>query len=389
MSQLGWLARGSRQRWIAVRGLACLGAMLLTLASWLPWVAVSFAFPDESGRTFTDLLPGTLFPLLFVSRSGPRLGPRTYADASLLWTVLLFGGILLALTLWQRTSARLARLSKRVHGLWLLVMTLLTLLSVWLSLTFASWAGPSYGDLRIVHINTVTGAGFWLALAALASLWGSAYLMMGEPRIQQRTGRLAASRSWRRSRAQLVGLGTLLAGILLWGLGYIALPWATVNCKAPRLSLTHYLDGVCAGVDSGDTLMALVGPHLPPTSMYTGEAMLLIYTLLAGSALLLLAGAGRSAYTRGFCGWVLAWLLAATAMALVSYRGVAVVVANPPILGAAAVGVWHGDLGIVLTLAGLLSGWASLIPLEAAGLAQATAMREPMREDALSPVMRG
>ncbi|MGH2514970.1 MAG: hypothetical protein ACRDHP_04880, partial [Ktedonobacterales bacterium] len=161
-------------------------------------------------------------------------------------------------------------------------------------------------------------------------------------------------------------LAALAVGVALWGLGYIALPWATVNCAAPRLSLNHYVDGVCAGLDSGDTLMAFAGPHLSlPESVYVSDALLLVFVLLAGAALLLLAGACRHAYTRSFCGWALAWLLAATGMALLSYRGVAAAMANPPYF---AGGAWHGDLGIILTFAGLLCAWASLIPLEAAAL---------------------
>lgn len=368
--------RGKSSRWALARALVCLGALLLVIANWLPWVSVTVTFPGANVASFTQSVPGTTYPFLLSLRILSRLGtalPFSDRWPPIVWDVLLLGGILLALALWQRASARLALLTKRIFRGWVLTITLLELLAVWLFLNYTSWteAGDS------VHlVRGAPGAGLWLALASLALLWLGAYLMVGEPRIQERTAEIPAF-AWRRSRAQLAGLGALLAGIVLWGMGYLALPWATVNCVAPHLSLTHYVDGICAAVDSGDTLMAFVGPHFPSLeSGYTADALLLIYVLLSGSALLLLAGAARHAYMRSFCGWVLAWLLAATGMALLSYRGVAAVVANPPILSSAAVGAWHGDLGLILTLAGLLCTWASLIPLEAAGLAQAALARQ-------------
>jgi hypothetical protein len=385
MGRLVMRWRGKSSRWALARVLVCLGALLLVIANWLPWASVTVTFPNASGTSFTQPVLGTAFPGLLSLRMLSRLStafPFSDRWPPIVWDALLLGGILLALALWQRASARLALLTKRIVRGWVLTITLLELLAVWLFLNYTSWteAGTEAGYVggRLQTFPLVRGApeaGLWLALASLALLWLGAYLMVGEPRIQERTAEIPAF-GWRRSRAQLAGFGALLAGIVLWGLGYLALPWATVNCAAPHLSLTHYVDGICAALDSGDTLMAFAGPHVPSLeSGYGADALLIIYVLLSGSALLLLAGAARHAYTRSFCGWVLAWLLAATGMALLSYRGVAAVVAQPPILSSTAVGAWHGDLGLILTLAGLLCAWASLIPLEAAGLAQAAKAR--------------
>lgn len=368
MERLVLLApRGSRSRWIAARALACTGALLFVVASWLPWSRVTATFPGASGQSFTMEISATTFPLLLYV----RLSPTHSIDSvllervlGLLWYGVLAGGVLLALPLWQRASARLAVAAKRLFRAWLLLSTALALLAAWLFLSGAPWAGVT-SSIQIVRSET--GPGFWLALAALALLWIAALLMASEPRVPPHKTPPATYPTWRRSRVQLLGFATLLAGILLWSLGYNAFPWATVNCPAPRLSLTHFVDGSCAGLDSGDTLMAAVAPYLPDAlSSYAAEALLLIDVLLIGSALLLLAGAARHSYTRAFCGWVLAWLLAATSIALLSYYGVSAVVAHPPILSSAAVGTWHRDSGIFVTFAGLMCGWASLIPLESA-----------------------
>lgn len=374
------LRRGTRFRWALARALACLGALLIVVALQLPWAVFTFTSDFGNGPAIAEPVGGSSLPTVLALRfsAGGSAAFRSILYwAELAWYAVPVLAILLALALWQRASARLALVTRWLFRVWLVAMTLFAMLSVWVVLGTASLVDRNAG---IQIVRTEVDGGMWLALAALALLWLSVYLMVGEPRPVARAGRLASRRSWRRTRTQLVALGTLLAGLLLWGVGYLALPWATANC-APRLSLTHYVDGPCAGLDSGDTLMAFVSPHLSSSasmSIFASNVLLLAYTLVFGGALLLIAGAGRSAYNRGFCGWVLAWLLAATGMALLSYRGVAAVAANPPF----AVGPWHGDLGIVVTFAGLLCAWASLIPLEAAGLAQMAAMREPAHEDA-------
>lgn len=360
--------RGSRQRWIAARALVCAGALLFAVASWLPWWQVTVTFPGDGHQTFTMGISATTFPFLLFVRLTPirSIDPETLATSlSLLWYGVQVGGVLVALTLWQRVSARLAVVVKRVFRVWLLFSAVPVLLSVWLTFRNDSRIWPN-DVVRIVRSEI--GSGLWLALAALALVWIGALLMAGEPRMPER----AALLTWRRSRKQYLGLVSMLGCAALWSLGYNALPWATVNCPAPRLSLFHFVDGACAGLDSGDTLMAGVASHLPATlSFDTINALVLVDMLLVGSALLLIAGAARRTYTRAFCGWVLAWLLAATSIALLSYSGVPVVIAHPPILSSAAIGAWHADLGVFVTFAGLLCGWASLIPLEAAGIAHA------------------
>ena len=373
------LRRGTRSRWVLARALVCLSAPLVFLALQQPWVVFTLTIDNGngSGSAITESLSGNLLPNVLALRL--TMGGTAAFASVLYWAGLVWYGVplvalLLALALWQRTSVRLALATKWIFRVWLVVMTLLETLVAWLGFDSVSQARNSK-DIQVV--STAVGAGIWLALVALALLWVGAYLMLGEPRIPERAGGLAALRGWRRTRAQLVALGMLLAGLLLWGLGYIALPWATANC-APRLSLTHYVDGFCAGLDSGDTLMAFVGPHLSSSASFiASNALYLAYMLLFGSALLLVAGAARSAYGRSFCGWVLAWLVVATGMALLSYRGVPSVVASPPF----TVGSWHGDVGIVVTFAGLLCVWASLIPLEAAGLARETAVAATMHKD--------
>lgn len=362
------LARGTRFRWALARALACLGALLATVAVQMPWVILMVKPPGWFGDAFptlSDPLAGRAFPFLLYLRiiSNRRIDtPFLEWSLELLWTGIFLGGILLALALWQRSSVRLQRLTKAIFRGWLVAATALVGLAAWVILPDDPLAGSGS---NAVILSRSLGPGLWLALAALALLWAGVYLMLGEPRIQES----AAPHTWRRTRAQALALGTLLVGMVLWGVGYLALPWASGNCATIHLSLTHYVDSTCAALDSGDTLMAYVSPHLSASTSigwFAQNILVLGFVLLYGAAPLLLLGAGRSVYTRGFCGWVLVWLLAATGMALLSYRGVSAAIANPPYF---AGGAWHGDLGIAVTLAGLVCTWASLIPLEAAALA--------------------
>lgn len=379
----------TRYRWIAARVLVCAGALLFAIASWLPWWRITIVFSGMGGQAFSLEVPATALPVLLYVRLSPThtLDSQTLASVlGLLWYGMLSGGALVALALWQRASARLSVVAKRVFRAWLFVSTALALLAVWVFFGTASdsWVQPSDG----VHaVRDGMGAGLWLALAALALLWIGMLLMAGEPRIQARV----AFPNWRRSRVQRLGLAAVVAGGALWCLGYNALPWATVNCPTTRLSLFHFVDGACAGVDSGDTFMAVVMPHLRQEQIsYALDALVLLDVLLIGCALLLAIGAARRTSTRALCGWMLAWLLAATGLALLSYRGVAAVVAHPPILSSAAIGTWHADAGVVITFAGLLCSWASLIPLEAAAIAHTqpagpSPAAEPVATPALEP----
>ncbi|MGH2517397.1 MAG: hypothetical protein ACRDHP_17245, partial [Ktedonobacterales bacterium] len=177
MARPGFLVRGTRARWIFARTLACLGALLFVAAGWLPWADVTIAFTNGGfGEAYTEALPGLLVPVLLPARLVSRLGARQ-AHAldgwlGIVWEALLFSGILLALALWQRSSARLALWMKRIVRAWLIALTLLTLLGAWTLLNVTEWFGVNDG-VRVVRSGL--DIGLWLALAALALFWTSAY----------------------------------------------------------------------------------------------------------------------------------------------------------------------------------------------------------------------
>jgi hypothetical protein len=93
-----------------------------------------------------------------------------------------------------------------------------------------------------------------------------------------------------RSRLEAAGASVVTVGALLWGLGFVALPWATTSCASVTLSLNHYISGACTRLDAGDALSTSLGlANQVTVSASPSEIALLAYGLLVGGALLVSA----------------------------------------------------------------------------------------------------
>ena len=187
---------------------------------------------------------------------------------------------------------------------------------------------------------------------------------LSSPRILMRPPRLPIIRT----HAAWLGLGLLTPGILLWGLGFMAIPWATVNCPTVPLTINHFVSGQCASLDSGDALSYLAARDLPRDAWNVAGGIYPLYGLLVGGGVLLLLALWRTTPSRIVCAWATLWLLGASAIAYLSYRGVGVILTANPVLSAQARGTWVGSSGVTTTLLGLLLAWLGIIALERASL---------------------
>lgn len=344
------------------RLLAFAAAALFFVASWVPWLVVyssngggQAAYVYVDGSFILPLLARRLLNLSAASAARPSFVILN-AAVSVLWVALTGLGIVLAPLLWRRAGSRAARWATRAYGIWLALALFLGSAQLGLLATRLAPPTAAYG-WRL-------GAGVPLMALALGGGWG-AWLRLRHALPAARPAHLdngGATRTWPQTLA--AALATL--GVAVWALGFFAIPWAADNCAAIPFSLNHFVDGYCAGLDSGDALSALLGRRLSSAMWNVSVALYPLYGLLLAGAMLAILAVWRGGAALAARGWVACWLLAATGCALLASRGVAVIITHAPLLSSDSAGAWRRASGIPVTLAGLLLAWVGLLLLERA-----------------------
>ena len=357
--------RLSRPR--AARLLAIVGAVLFGLAAWTPWMMVAIQSDGTSHNvtSFPDNAQGIalVFWLMFAHGATDPAHitqhPTITHMAGALWTLLPALGILLAPLFWRRPLSLGGLWALRLYILWL---GLAALLSACIGGTLEWYAHNSTGQFSSLVWRTRWG----LPLAAVAlAISTVAVIQLWREREQAYAQPLVAPQP--RPRPQRIAAWALSIGVGLWLVGFVVTPWATVNCADAPFSLNHFVEGQCAGLDSGDALSTLAAFHLSPSVWILGRGIYSLYGLLIGAAILFVIGAWLARRpSRAYCVWLCLWLLLASALAYLAGRGVAHITLESPVLAAQAIGQWKGAAGIPITLAGLVIAWLALIPMEGA-----------------------
>lgn len=350
----------------AARILAIAGAALFGLAAWTPWMVVALPINGTSQvvASFPDTAQGIalVFWLMFAHGATDPAHitqhPTITHMAGALWTLLPAIGVLLAPLLWRRPLSLGGLWVLRLYTVWL---GLAALLSACIGGTLEWYAHHSTGPFSSYVWQTRWGlplaiVALALSTVAVLQLWRERDLAYTQPQLVAPPPR---------SRLQRHAAWALSAGLGLWLVGFVATPWATVNCADAPFTLNHFVEGQCAGLDSGDALSALAAQRLSPSVWIFGRGIYSLYGLLIGAAVLFIAGAWLAHRTsRVYCVWLCLWLALASALAYLAGRGVAHITQMSPVLAAQAVGQWRGAIGIPITLAGLVIAWLALIPLE-------------------------
>ena len=358
------LGRGQQARLLAFAA-----AALFFVAAWVPWLVGAYCSggvycPTGGGQAAYAYVDGSFILPLLARRllnlpADSALRPSFVilnAAVSVLWATLTGLGIVLAPLLWRRSDSRAARRATHAYGIWLALASLL---------------GVAQLGLLATHLAAPTGAYVWrlgagvpLMALALGGGWGAWLQLRRAPPAARPAplddGGAARTRLWTLAAA----LATL--GVAVWALGFFAIPWAADNCAAIPFSLNHFVDGYCAGLDSGDALSTLLGRRLSSAMWNVSVALYPLYGLLLAGAWLAVLAVWRGGAALAARGWVACWLLAATGCALLASRGVAVIITQAPLLSSDSAGAWRRASGIPVTLAGLLLAWAGLLLLERA-----------------------
>lgn len=329
--------RGGAPLWVLGGVLAAIGAGGYLVTAWLPWVGVSGIGPQQQAYQ-------------------PLLTPGDIASAlgSVKWSAISVAGVLILPLLLRRSRAPLALIGLLCFALW-------TALAIVVEPSLL--AGVRQGGTIALDPNlsprslTITGvpqtlAAYNLHLASLAlCVVAILVLIAGMVQARRHEGRFAPLHVPHAS-GRLPGMGLLTAGLVIWGIGVLLFPWATVNCPSVVL-----LSGSCPGAPFGSSLGYGISAYAS-----TFDGLLAIWAapaLLAAGALELLIGLWLGPISWRFCAWAALWLLVATGLAALADAGVGVVVAGHGAPGLQA-GPWKGDNGIFAAFLGLLLGWIAL-----------------------------
>jgi hypothetical protein len=323
-----------KRYWLYSRLLATAGALLVAVAAWLPWVSV---------RVF-NITSGATLPTRF------QLDPGDLATdhyGGLFWGTLTVAGLLIVPFLWRHPSPGWrAPVAPLVYTGWVLVLLPLGSMAANEILQFnAISLAPELRPSPIGIGGQQLLAGYWLGGAALvAPVLATLGLLLGLWRIPVDARDRPPARSSRRP-----AIGALVFGVLLFWLGTLMLPWATVNCTAMPLFF-----GQCTGLPFSGVLANAIRVDVPGL-----DPLAAIYSaniLLSGGALLVLIAIFLGARSRFFAFWTTIWLLVAMGFVALASVGVRLAASQPAQLGLPP-GSWSGDMGIFVTLLALGLGW--------------------------------
>jgi hypothetical protein len=311
-----------------------LSALLLLVAVRLPWAGLRIAYGD------------ILFDAQFSGMDGIlRLG--SLDDRSrllsallyLLWDVAPVCGLFLCLALSIRR--RISWLLLSVYGVWLLMVTALSLLSLRGAFTASGYiecAANCTGVTRAIEW------GAWAACAALVFGWLALALLIRYWALIERGPSATISRYSALHRA---GAAVLTLGVALWAVGLYAVPWATSgsDCTGLHFSLNHFVRGTCSGMDGYDMLSATLSGD--------GQLAWALFEAVTVIGLFIAIAVWLPHLTRAT--WIIAigWSLLVTLVVVMGLHGIEVTMAHPPHFTINE-GPWGSSLGVALCALGIV-----------------------------------
>jgi hypothetical protein len=282
-------------------------------------------------------------PLAFLHAGRMSLPLELGLDA--IYSALTLGGLALIPLLWRPLSPKGTVRVRWTYAAWLLLLTILAVAGL-----SAGWESMSQPLPRTAPHFLTLGAPYILPgvvvfpLGVLVSC-AALLLILREP---LPTSAPALRTGWQWSAALV-----LMVGVLAWGIGFYLMPEAiTGACPPVIFSVTQFVHGTCAGIDSDQVLVAAYSSGLNPIA-------LVLYTLGRNFELLVAAGGitALGAWTRQLSvttlAWLAAWPVLALGAALVALQGVGVVAQHGFLLTAATGTGWHTAPGMAVTFAGI------------------------------------
>jgi hypothetical protein len=376
-------ALAMRASWALPRLLAACASLVVSFAVWSPWlVATLQPAPDAPSRSFyLDATGGIPLALMLISGPGTNPGapismyPRATFVINVALIVVSALGILLAPLLWQRTRTRALRLALIAYGLWLVTAAVVPL---------GLEAASVVALVRLYHqagraaVGTTYSPGFGLLLLLAGLVLGWIALVLLARQRDPTPDATSTALVPTRQSSRWAGLALVSAGLAVWGVGFLAVPWAQVNCSAVPVTFNHFVEGACAGLDAGDALSALVASRVAQSVWDWYGGIYALYGVLIGGGLLALVALWRRWSSLSTRIWLVIWLATATVVSALSYRGVSHIAAEAPVLSVSATGAWRGATGIPMAWLGLFLAWLGLVALDTAARRRAAPVSTSM-----------
>lgn len=322
--------RWAHRMWNVGRVLATIAAISWAYAMWTPWVIV---------RGYTDRSSADVYTLM--------LGPADLQvpGGMVEWHVATILGLCCCVLFWQRTLSSVALLGATVYVPTAGFMESAATFSVPTAqrvhangVLLLPGAGPEY--LIVNPIQQLPGYYLFnvsVPLAFVAALMLVISLLM----LRDEFHSAVLVRSATRPAYSVASSHALLAGILLWALGALVLPWRAGSC-----AWVPFVAQSCAPGGFGDMLqrglsgdLALLNPRI---GMYALPALLVYLALLA------LAGLWRRVPLRLLATWTSLWLAGSSVALAFALRGL--LMTRPVAFGA---GLVVAFVGLFLAACGL------------------------------------
>ena len=322
--------------WLTSRVLATTGAVLFAIGAWMPWFAVTgHATVNGLAREFRyEFSPGAVDGLWGFFG----------------WSFFTVAGVLILPLLWSRTRSAYEFIGILGFFVWTFwTLTLAQNQAFSLSTKNALNVLTFVPDTGLSHITVIAEpqrlSGFVLGEIAVGISVLAVLLILIGPLPRRGQGASAGTPAPLRARFRIPGMGILTTGIVLWAMGTLVLPWASVGCPSVVL-----LAAQCSGLNYSGVLR--LGIFSAATAFDPLAAVYAIPTLLAAGALLILLATWWGRIGPAFCLWVTLWLAAAALFTILATAGVRYTTANAARLGLPA-GAWQPDSGGTLTVVAL------------------------------------
>lgn len=332
---------------------------LLMLGTWLPWVTLRVIF-SEPGAALPNPASTVTFDAPFDGANGlTSLLALTFPSTSVqmrpvawAWTALPLCGLLLGLVFLRQQRA--SRTALALYGVWLTLTTITTTVVIYGLLTIVAPLSCWQTCSPMPVTSRQPNAGLLVEVIGLGLGWVALWLLKrGRASLAVATAPIATSARY--SPLHLAGAGIFSLSAALWAFAVLAIPWATSGCTGLHLSLNHFVQGTCSGVDGWDVFVAGLGSH----------------AALGFVALELVPTVGLFVVIAGWLPrltpstWIpmLGWVLLLTALFFIGIAGVRATIAHPPALTSFAHDPWVAGQGDVVCGFGILLGWVGVAVL--------------------------
>ena len=339
---------------VLTRALPFVSVAFLMLATWLPWVSLRAIF-SEPGAALPNPASTVTFDTPYNGANG-FLGllalifapvPVQFRAVSLIWSAWPLVGLLLSLFFLRQRQQMASRTLLALYGGWLALTTIITIAVIYGLLTFVAplscWQTCSPMSVTKRQPN----AGLLIVLTGLGLGWLSLGLLRG--RRSSLSAAAPAVSTARYSPLHLIGAGVFSLGAALWAFAVLAIPWASSGCTGLHLSLNHFVQGACSGVDGWDVFNAGLGSH--------AALGLFALELVPTMGLFVVISVWLPHLTRSTWITTLGWVLLLTPLFFIGIAGVGATITHPPVLTSFAHDPWVAGQGDALCGFGILLGW--------------------------------